>query len=266
MVVIAKISKGSRMDQIYLPKNRIGMPIGQQVIISSIESLKEKVEFKPYYYGIKNLEPLKLAIIEQVLNIIERISPENVIITGSFLEKGFNFNDVDIIIIKESSTSIEKLSKEIENATSIKAHIIELTNKELAIGLNTDPLYQLMLSRCISRKRLIFKIKNMPNYRMLDLHLLHSDALNFDLGILSGKEKYKMIRNAIAIKLFIENKKLSDEIINKEIKNEFNISEEDIKNNIINSVFYKLFKKFYKRLQDKVIKEAGRESKQMENN
>ena len=58
MELIAKISKGSKMDQVYIPKNRIGFSAGSYVIIRPLEG-KKTVE-KPYLYNIKSIEPVKL--------------------------------------------------------------------------------------------------------------------------------------------------------------------------------------------------------------
>ena len=138
---------------------------------------------------------------------------------------------------------------------------MQITNEELIKGLKTDPLYQLMLSKCISQKRLIYKITNKPIYRILDLHLLKSYPITNYPEMLSGEDKYYLIRNMIAIKLFTENVKLTTEIINKEIEKTFGISAENIKKNIIEHSVYKKLTKFYKKLQDKIIIGAGREFK-----
>ena len=104
MELIGRISKGSKMDQVYIPKNRSGMNTGEYVLImplrKSIEGRK-KSPFKPYFYNLKSVEPIKLHIIEEIFSMIEKeANAENIIITGSFLEPGFKFNDIDILIIK----------------------------------------------------------------------------------------------------------------------------------------------------------------------
>ena len=57
MELIGKITKGSKIDQIYLPKKRIGFSIGNYVRITpldiSIETIKRN---KPYFYNIDNIE------------------------------------------------------------------------------------------------------------------------------------------------------------------------------------------------------------------
>ena len=189
MELISKISKGSKMDQIYIPKKRNGFVTGSYVIIQNIKTpIQTK---KPYFYNIKSIEPIKIEVIKQIMQIINKtISCENIIITGSFLDKGFNFNDIDIILINKNNLNIKVIKEEIEKSTGIKTHIIQTTNKTLIKGLSTDPLYQMMLSKYITKKRFIYKIKNKIKYKILDLHLLKSKILIDNFDILNGNEKY----------------------------------------------------------------------------
>ena len=251
MELIGKISKGTKMDQIYIPKNRVGFSTGQYVVILPLNPRekegKEKKQFKPYFYNVKNLELIKIRIIEELFNLIEkRINPENIVITGSFLEKGFKFNDLDILLIKEEKIETKNLSIEIENLTGIKSHVILLDNKTLVLGLSSDPLYSLMLSKCISKNRLIFNVKREINYKLLDLHLLKSKILFDNFDILGGNEKYYSTLNMVSIFLFIQGRKLSKEIVNKEIEKMFDVKIEEIKENTINKQgFLKKYKEIY---------------------
>ncbi len=246
MDIIAKISKGSKMDQIYLPKNRAGLPTGQYVIIAPLESKLKRKKFKPYFYNQGNLETLKLEMIERIFDVAEEIAPENIIITGSFLEKGFKFNDIDIILIKEEKTNIERIKNRIEGVAGIKPHIIVLNYKTLLLGLSTDPLYSMMLSKCLSKKRIIFKIKRKINYKLLDFQLLKSNTLIENFDIYNGNEKYYLTLNMISIILFMQNSKLSKEIVDKSIEKEFGIEIKEIKENTLEKEkFIKKYKEIY---------------------
>ena len=224
------------MDQIYIPKNRVGFDIGNYVTIRILKEgdVEEPTE-KLCFYGIKRLEPIKLEIIRDVFEVIDKYADnyENVIITGSFLERGFKFNDIDIIAIKEENINIERLRKKIEFAIGIRAHIILISSKTLLLGLSIDPLYSLMLSKCISKKRIIFKIKRKFDYKILDFQLLKSKLLIDNFDILNGEEKYYLILNMMSIFLFIQDKKLSKEAVNGSIEREFNVKIEDIKQNMV---------------------------------
>jgi hypothetical protein len=133
----------------------------------------------------------------------------------------------------------------------------------LLAGLRTDPLYQAMLSRFVSKQRLIFKIKDMPDYKILDLHLIKSQSLIDNFDILTGKEKYSLTRNLIAIKLFLENKKVTNEMIDSEIMRLFKLKTiNELKDNIINKLeFLRRFKEIYKKTFNKIMEGIKNESK-----
>ncbi len=259
MEIIGRISKGSKMDQIYIPKSRIGMPAGEYVIILPLENKlqkkKQEKKQKQYFYNTKGLEPIKLRVIEEIFSVIKKqMSPENIIITGSFLEKGFMFNDIDILIVNKQEIDTEIIKKQVENLTGIKTHIILIDKKTLILGLSSDPLYVLMLSKCISQNRLIFKIERNIYYKILDLHLLKSKALIDNFNILSGNEKYYLTLNMVSILRFIQNKKLSKEIINEEIEKMFSININELKENLVKEDFLKKYKKIYIKTFNLILK------------
>jgi len=247
MEIIGRISKGTKMDQIYLPKNRGGFASGEYVLITPLKQSGEKEKrFKPYFYGVKNLEVIKLRTIEEIFGLVNQsIEPENIIITGSFLEQGFGFNDIDILVLAERKANTERISEKIKSQIGIKPHIILMGTKSLISGLSSDPLYNLMLSKCVSLKRIIFNVKRKINYKILDLILLKSKTLIDNFEILNGKEKYYLTLNMVSVLLFIQGKKLSKEIVNKEIGRLLKVDAENIRENMINREFLREYKKVY---------------------
>lgn len=265
MEIIAKVSKGSLMDQIYIPKNREGMEAGSYVVVTPLMK-KIKQESSLYFYKTEELSEIKIILLKKIVSLIGSYLREyqNIIIAGSILEQGFNFNDIDIIIVTNHGKIPPIIEKEIEQKLSVKLHIISMTYKELIAGLKTDPLYQLILSKYISTNRLIYTAKKEINYKLLDLHLLKSKILPDNFDILSGKEKYNLTRNIIAIKLFIENKKMTNEILNEFIISAFKLNNiEELKNNIIEkNNFINIYKKIYNDLYIKILKGIENGSKQ----
>lgn len=260
--LISRISKGTNMDQIYIPKNRMGFEVGQYVIISNpdnLVNLSQKLVQKSIFYNLNKIEPIKLEIINRIFDLISKINPENIIITGSFLESGFNFNDIDILIIKEEKINKEPVEEKILSLIGIKPHIIVLNMKTLSIGLKTDPLYNLMLSRYISQKRILIKIKREINYKLLDLNLLKSKTLIENFDILNGNEKYYLTLNMTSILLFIQNKNLTKDIINREIEKLFDIKIEELKENILDkSKFIKKYKEIYDKTFELIMKNISK--------
>ena len=103
-----------------------------------------------------------------------------------------------------------------------------------------------MLSKCISTKRIIFKLNKNIDYKLLDFQLLKSKTLIENFDILNGDEKYYLTLNLMSILLFIQNSKLNKEIVNDYIEKEFNIKIEEIKENTLEKAgFIKKYHKIY---------------------
>src|SRR3989344_4574611 len=259
MEIISKISKGTKMDQIYIPKNRPGLDIGTYVKIIPIE---ETIIKRPYFYNIKEIEPIKLEIINKIFNTLEKtLKSENIIITGSFLEKGFNFNDIDILLIKEGKTNEKNIQKQIEDSLKIKIHLISMTEKEFRKALTLDPIWRLAVNKSVSIKRIPPLPRIKLDYKYLDLQQLKSNLLLVNFNYSSGNEKYKLVRNLIAIYLFTQNKKLTKKTVEQEIEKKFNIEIDDLNKNIVSKDFLKRYKSFYNNFENKIIKNAAKQEK-----
>lgn len=266
MEMISRISKGTKMDQIYIPKNRTGLIIGRYVLIRGIGEIEksdyEKGRAKPYFYNTGEIEKIKISIIEEIFSIINKNeNVKNAIISGSFLEPGFNFNDIDIIVLKKEETNInsESIIQDIKNELGIKAHTLVLDYNSLSKGISTDPLYLMMLSRFVSEKRIIIKEKREIIPQILDLHLLKSKSLIDNFDLLNGKEKYYLTKNLFAILLFAEGKKVSEKEVNRKIEELFDVKIENLKDNLIEK---SSFIKEYKEIYDKTQKEIDKNVKQ----
>ncbi len=256
--LIGRISKGSRMDQVYLPKSRLGLAVGEYVIVQPLEREpgegNKKNRTGRYFYGIKHLEPVKLEIAEKVFSLLERKIGryENIIITGSFLDKGFSFNDLDILLVSEEKANLEWLKRELEKLTGIKIHLIQLSRADLIEGLTRDPLYQLMLSQCLARKRMIYRINHVMDYKLLDLQLLQSKLLPENFDALGGKEKYYLTRNLAAVRAYLQTGNTKKEEVETLIKRQFLLSDiSRIKENLLSK---KEFLTEYKKLYNQTFK------------
>lgn len=261
MEIIAKVSKGSKMDQIYLPKNRFGLNSGSYVLIKEVI---QKDEERLIFHNIKKIEKIKVIIIKELFNILNKYNFDNIIITGSFLDSGFNFNDMDIILIKSENINTNKIKNEINENLGINPHLILIDNGSLLKGIATDPLFQTMLSKYISRKRFIYNVKPEFRYKLLDLHLLKSNLLMENFDILKLDEKLDLLRNLISINLFITKKQIisKEEVYNK-IKKLFgdNIIE-DLQNNLVDKEkFIKKYKQIYNKTFNKILEGIRNESK-----
>jgi hypothetical protein len=229
--LIKKISKGSRFNQIYLQKNEgIGFEPGKSVVITPLEGIIAK-EPAIFEYNVK-LESLKKEIVKLIFKIIDSYGHyDNIIITGSFLDKGFNFEDIDIIIINPKNMEKEKLKNSIEENTGIKPHLILIDSESFNRGIRRDPLFRLIIDRYVSAKRTIFRKDREINYKLLDIYLLKNKNLIEGYDLFSIKQRKKLLRDFISIKLFSENKEVTIKNIEKEINKLFS-------KDIIENLFY----------------------------
>ena len=253
------------MDQVYLPKNRHGFSVGTYVVLAPIQKPSQAETERPYFYYVQDLEPLKVQVIQEIFILIEKYSNsyENIIITGSFLEKGFCFNDIDILLISEQEEETTQIKKNIEEHLGIKAQVLVLTNKEILKGLGTDPLYEMMLSKCVAKKRFIYKTEKKIDYKLLDLHLLKSKTLIENFDMLDGSEKWYLIRNLFCISLFLEDKKINNEEIKKKIEKELGTNAESIKKNMLEkNVFLKKYKAAYHKTFMLIVNAIKHDAKQ----
>ena len=229
--LIKKISKGARFNQIYLQKNEgIGFKPGNSVVISPLEDIIAK-EPAIFEYKVK-LESLKREIVKSLFKIVDSHGNfNNIIITGSFLDEGFNFEDIDIIIINPGNMEKDKLKDSIEQNIGISPHLILIDSESFNRGIKRDPLFRLMVDRYVSAKRAIFRKDRKLNYKLLDIYLLKNKNLIEGYDLFSIKQRKKLLRDFISIKLFSENREVTIKNIEKETNRLFG-------KDIIENLFY----------------------------
>lgn len=257
--LIARVSRGAVMDQVYIPKNRPqGFEIGSYVVIGPT---LRKPDFAPSYYNTGKIAPVKSNIILELFRHVT--DAENVIITGSFLENGFRFDDIDVMLVNGSCPSLEKFMKD---NFGILVHIIEISYTALREGLNTDPLFQMMLSRFVAKEKVLFKVRPRINYKLLDLHLLKSKQMIDNFDLLTGQEKYKMLRNVVAINSFMNGIKITNKAVNDAIESSFGkgfISR--LRHNILEKgTFIKKYRQLYGKTFNQVLEGIQHGTKQAE--
>jgi len=218
--IIKRISKGSRFNQIYMKKNEgIGFEPGKSVIIKPLEVILDKPTLLEY--NIKLL-PLKKEIIKQIFSIIiEHASFGNILITGSFLQKGYRFEDIDIVILDPEVVDKQVIKKRIRNILGIEPHLILISYHDFQKGVSRDPLFHLMIDHYVAYKRIIFKKKKSINFQFLDAHLVRNNNLLIAFESYTLQERKKVLRDIISIKLFSEGKALSHKAIRMETEKIF---------------------------------------------
>ena len=263
MVMISRISKGTLMDQIYIPKLRApGLEVGTTVLV---EPALQKLAVKPklHYYNLAHLEPIKVTILERIFEYFERLREvDNVMVAGSFLDPGFKFEDVDVVAVSDKRIDGNRIENDISAALGLNVQVVVIGFKALLKGISTDPLFQMLVSRFVSEKRVIFKTKRKLNYKLLDLHLFKSKSMFDNFDVLAGDEKYKLTRNMVAIRLFIDSRKLSVAAVNYEIEKYFGKDNVKlIKENRVGKEFLAKYKILYNKLFDRIMAGVRNDSK-----
>ena len=246
------------MDQIYIPKNRPGLRIGSYVLIQPLETKQETTPY--HFYHVPVLEPLKLQLMDQIVAIVDSVVPkyENILFVGSFLESGFSFNDVDILLITENKVPISVIKHNVMLHLRVHLDLLVLTTKTLLRGLATDPLYQIMLSKCVAKKRFLYYAKRKIDYKLLDLHLLQSKVILLNFDALTGNQKYALARNMLAIRLFLQSKKITKEQVDKSLCASFNLKTiQQLKDNLSDKkAFLIVYRKIYDQLFQTILRGA----------
>lgn len=206
---IHRISKGSKFNQIYIPKEMdSSFKVGSLVEISLI---KRKI------YASKNfsLIEFKQTLIDEIFSSLSNFNEiQQIFIVGSFLTKKEDYNDIDILLITKEEIS-EKVHNFLTNKFNLKFHVICTTKHNLKELTKIDPLIRNMLHEYISTDKIILPKREIDKEHLKFLLMMPEDLLEVNV---SGKEYYNSLRRLLAIEKFLENKDENPEKIEIELK------------------------------------------------
>ena len=218
---IHKISKGSKFNQIYIPKEmEADFEVGDSVEVKLLKK-KEKV-----YYS-KNLDELsdfKEKLIKEIFSILNKFNEiRQIFAVGSFLTQKVDYNDIDLIVVINKNKN-EKLEENIYNGLiekiNLKFHIIAIQEDKLHFLEKNCPLTKSMFYYYISNKEFNPSIeRNIDKNHIKFLLMMPEDLLEINIG---SKNFYDNIRRLITIERFLKKKHLSPKEINKELESVLN--------------------------------------------
>src|SRR3989344_3783569 len=181
---IRKVSKGSKFNQIYVPKEMENIiDVGDLVQVNLLEK-KSNI----YYKNQGKLTKFKEYLIKNIFYNLKKFKEiEIVFLVGSFLDEDI-YNDIDLIIVsKEYGRHLEK---------SIEYNLSKILNQKFHI--------------------LSFNHKKIIDWSHIKfLLMMPEDLLELDLPI---KIFFDNIRRLITIERFLHNKDLSRKVILEEMK------------------------------------------------
>lgn len=211
-----KVSKGSKFNQIYIPKEMENM-VGVGDLVQ-VRLLKKYTEL--HYKKQKKLSNFKEYLIKNIFSSLQVFSEiKAIFVVGSFLYEAI-YNDIDIIIIVDKER--ENFEKHIENLLikkfNQKFHILSFSEKKLKILIEKDPLTKAMFDSYISNKKIELNYKRTIDKKHIRfLLMMPEDLLELKLP---SKIFYDNLRRLITMEQFLKNEELYGEAILNQIKKE----------------------------------------------
>lgn len=211
-----KVSKGSRFNQIYIPKEMEAVfEVGD---IVEVNLLKKKEQL---YYSktLRQVSEFKEKLIRDVFSYLANF-PEikQIFVFGSFLIEKIDYNDIDLLVIleKKEPNIEEKIYNRLVNRFQLKFHIITISEDVLYNLIKICPLTRSMLHYYISNKKFETPLDKVLDKKHIKfLLMMPEDLLKISM---SSRIFYDNIRRLITIKKFLENQEIDPVKINLELK------------------------------------------------
>ena len=229
------ISKGTRFNQIYIPKQLENeFEVGDEV---EVKLIKKRVQLN--YSKKLKLSEFKEDLIKNIFSFLSKSDRIlNIFVVGSFLTEKIDYNDIDIVIVtKEKINNFDEIIyNKLIDKFNLKFHVLTIEEQRFEQLLKICPLTQSMFSLYISSKKTsLEREKVIDKNHIKFLLMMPEDLLELELG---SKTFLDSVRRLITIERFLENKDLekinieSEKLLGKEIyitmKNNERIDEKDI--------------------------------------
>lgn len=212
-----KVSKGSRFNQVYIPKyleNEIG--VGDEV---EVKLIKKHVGLY-YSKGLGKLSQFKESLIKDVFSFLSRFDEIlNIFAVGSFLFRKVDYRDIDIVIITERKARNfdELVYNRLIDKFNLKFHILSIEKEKFEYLLKTCPLTTAIFSAYVSNNVVSLKRKKTIDKKHLKFLLMMPEDL-LDIR-LNNRVFFDNLRRLITIERFLDNRKLDWNKVNLELKN-----------------------------------------------
>lgn len=213
---IKNVSKGSRFNQVYVPKDMESLiEVGDEV---EVRLIKKHIGLH-YSKNLKKLSEFKEGLIKGIFSFLnENFDIVAIFAVGSFLTEKINYNDIDIVLIKDKKINDfeEAVYGKLVEKFNLKFHLLAIEEKKILDLLKICPLTMSMFSKFICNKPF-----NIEKERFIDKkHIKFLLMMPYDLLEirLSSRSFFDSIRRLITIERFLKNKILDTEDINIEIK------------------------------------------------
>lgn len=211
---IHRISKGSRFNQIYIPRDMEKVfEVGDLV---SIELVEKNVQI----FCSKNivLSKFKEKLAGEIFSFLCNFKGvERIFLVGSFVAQKIDYRDIDLfIVVKNKEETMEnKVYSKLIDKFNLKFHLILIPEDKLARLAEICPLTRSMLYCHVSNKRFIMPNRRVDKSHIKFLLMMPEDLLKIKVN---SRSFYDSIRRLITIERFLDNKEINQEKVDKELK------------------------------------------------
>ena len=198
---VHNVSKGSRYNQIYIPKEyEDRFEIGDKV---EIRLLGKKSDL--FYSRKIELSKFKKRLVKEIFSFLSKYKEiKQVFIFGSFLTKNIDYNDIDLMLIidKEKEEFDKKIYDELIEEFNLKFHVISVDKDRLNNLLMVDTLIRNAIYSSISNKKIYLLPKRIIDENRIRFELMYSeDVLNVNVN---SKMLYDALKRAVLIEYFLK--------------------------------------------------------------
>ncbi|MCX6748174.1 MAG: hypothetical protein NT076_01070 [Candidatus Pacearchaeota archaeon] len=193
---VHNVSKGSRFNQIYIPKEmKREFEVGDLV---EVKLLKKKTRL--FFYNVREISKFKESLIREIFALLPS-KIEQAFISGSFLIQS-DYNDIDLIVIFNKSLEGEIYSA-LKKEFGLKFHLLIIPKERFSNLLKICPLTRSMLYHNVSNKKFILPERQVDVKHLQFLLMMPEDLLEIRTG---SRVFYDSLRRLIAIEYFLRNK------------------------------------------------------------
>ncbi len=215
MKFIHRISKGSRFNQIYVPKEMESIfDVGDLV---EVRLLKKNVQLH-YSKNLLKLSEFKEKLIKEIFLVLSQFGKiKQSFIVGSFLTQKIDYNDIDIVIIinKEDKNVDEIIYNKLVDKFNLRFHVISIPKDRFDILEQVCPLTRNMFYYSVSDKKIDLSLdKKIDKNHIEFLLMMPEDLLEIKLN---SRVFFDNIRRLITIERFLEDKTEDPNWVNKEL-------------------------------------------------
>ena len=211
-----KVSRGSRFNQIYVPK-------GMERIFEAGDIVEVRLVKKKELYYSTNLDSRKIGefkegIIRRILSHLGEFKEiRQAFVVGSFLTQKTEYNDIDVLLITNNKFVENRAYVYLSGKIQLKFHVIAIPEERFVEILKICPMTRSMMQYFASDKEFKLPVKSEMDSNHIEFLLMMPEDL-LKLNISGGRVYFDAVRRLITIGRFMEGKLLDSIVIDSELK------------------------------------------------